>query len=58
MSELKEARYDILRVFGEESTFYYHDPSTTWRILANFSDILQKIRDREDKSLSATDLEA
>lgn len=58
MAKFKEHKFDILRVFGEESTFYYHDPSTTWRIIANFDETLKRIEGREDKHLNATDLEA
>lgn len=58
MAQLKEARVDILRCFCEENTLYYYDPSSMWRIYCDFGKILEKVKDRDDKLLSATDLES
>lgn len=52
MTGLKSKKVDILKGFGEDCTMMYHDPSNTWRMKCDFSQLLAEAEMDEDKLLA------
>lgn len=55
---MREAKVDILKCFGEDSTLYYNDPANMWRMTADFEKILANSKENEERLLKASNLDA